>query len=226
MLPDILDIADQNGLIIKPFSQSREEVLCKCPFCHEDSKPGKKRRYYLSLNTKDQVFKCWFCGESGGVFRFISLLEGVPEEQVRQRYRKRKIVHPAERLSRNQRKLLRQHTGGKEPNWKLMRERDFAYYMRSMDLLWEQWNEFLETERQGAYLWLIIGIKNFKYQKYIERIRQREKEIEAPLLDDVLQIYSCSVRPKWTEDAERFVCNFKSVSPEPERAGVKTEDKK
>ncbi|MDU5950538.1 MAG: hypothetical protein E6Z15_26185, partial [Paenibacillus macerans] len=67
------------------------------------------------------------------MLRFISLLEGVPEEQVRQRYRKRKIVHPAERLSRNQRKLLRQHTGGKEPNWKLMRERDFAYYMRSMD---------------------------------------------------------------------------------------------
>ncbi|WP_059051386.1 hypothetical protein [Paenibacillus senegalimassiliensis] len=224
MLPDILDVADQNGLIINSFSKSREEVLCKCPFCHEDSKPGKKRRYYLSLNTKDQVFKCWFCGESGGVLRFISLLEGVPEEQVRQRYRKRKVVHPAERLSRNQRKWLRQHIGGTEPNWKQMRERDFAYYKRSLDLLWQQWNEFLEIERQGAYLWLIIGIKNCKYQKYIERIRHREREIEVPLLEDLLQIYSCAVRPKWTEDAERFVCNLKTVSPEPEKAGVKTED--
>lgn len=226
MLPDILDVADQNGLITNPFSRSRDEVLCKCPFCHEDSKPGKKRRYYLSLNTKDHVFKCWFCGESGGVFRFIALLEGVPEEQVRQRYRKRKNVHPAERLSRNQRKWLRQHTGGKEPDWRQMRERDFAYYKRSLDFLWQQWNEFLETERQGAYLWLIIGVKNCKYQKYIERIRQREKEIEAPLLDYVLQIYSCASRPKWTENAERLVCNLKSVSPEPEEAGMNMEDKK
>ncbi|MGG1880342.1 hypothetical protein ABDI30_22605 [Paenibacillus cisolokensis] len=228
MLPDIVSIAEQHGLQINPSSKTREEVSCKCPFCYEDSKPGKKRRYYLSLNSKDQVFKCWFCGESGGVLRFISLLEGVPEEQVRQRYRKRKIVHPAERLSRNQRKQLRLYMGDgiKEPDWNLMRKRDFAYYKRSLDFLWQQWSEFLETERQGAYLWLIIGITNCKYQKYIERIRQREREIEASLLDYILQIYSSASRPKWTENAERFVCNLRSVSPDPKEAGLKTEDKR
>lgn len=226
MLPDIVGVAEQHELLINPYSRSREEVTCKCPFCHEDSKPGKKRRYYLSLNSKDQVFKCWFCKESGGVLRFISLLEGVSEDQVRQRFRKRKIVHPAERLSQNQRRRLRQSIGGKEPNWSQMRERDFSYYVRSLELLWQQWNEFLQREQQEAYFWLAIGIKTFKYQKYIERIRQREREIESPLLEHALQIYSCAARPDWTEDAERFVHSLKSVSPEPVKAGMKMEDKK
>lgn len=224
MLPDIVSIAEKHGLSINPYSRSREEVTCKCPFCHEDSKPGKKRRYYLSLNSKDQVFKCWYCKESGGVFRFISLLEDVTEDQVRQRYRKRKVIHPAERLSQSQRRCLRQSTGGKEPNWSKMRERDFAYYKRSLDLLWQQWNEFLEREQQEAYSWLIIGIQSFKYQKYIERIRQREREIESPLLEHALQVYSCAARPQWAEDIERFVHRLKSVSPEPVEAGVMMED--
>ncbi|MFJ2043924.1 hypothetical protein ACIOBL_09985 [Paenibacillus taichungensis] len=222
MLPDIVAIAEQHGLQINPYSRSREEVACKCPFCHEDSKPGKKRRYYLSLNSKDQVFKCWFCKESGGVFRFISLLENIPEEKVKQRFRKRRIVHPAERLSQNQRRLLREHTGVREPNWKQMRERDFSYYLRSLDLFWDSWKEFLMKEQRDAYFQLIVGIKTCTYQNYIEKIRQREREIESPLLESVLQIYSCASRPKWTEDAERFVDQFKTkpVSPEPTKAGM------
>ncbi len=228
MKSDIVDVARQQGLQINPRTLHHEEVLCKCPFCHEDSKPQKKRRYYLSLNSRDQVFKCWFCGESGGVLRFISLLEGVPEEQIKKRYRKRKIVHPAERLSRNQRKWLRlfmDSVGVQEPDWKLMRKRDFAYYLRTMDLLWQQWQAFLEKELQDAYFWLVLGISTGRYQKFIERIRKREKEIEAPLLKHVLQIYSCSSRPKWTEEVERFVHILDHpISPEPETAGMEMEE--
>lgn len=60
----------------------------KCPFCREDAKLGKEKKFYLSLNTVDQVFKCWFCKESGGVFRLIALLEGAPEGKVIEQFRK------------------------------------------------------------------------------------------------------------------------------------------
>ncbi|MDQ0338154.1 hypothetical protein J2S00_000938 [Caldalkalibacillus uzonensis] len=109
MLPEILPNAEQHGLIINERTREKREVLAKCPFCEEDSKPGKEKKFYLSLNTQDQVFKCWFCGEAGGVFRFISLLENIPESEVIERYRGKKgkyKPHPAERLTLSQLRLL------------------------------------------------------------------------------------------------------------------------
>lgn len=199
MLPEIVEVAKKHNLVINPRTLHNEEVLCKCPFCQEDSKPGKNRKYYLSLNAQSQVFKCWFCGESGGVLRFIALLEGVPEEKVRAKYCRRR-AHPAERLTRRQRLLM----GGyeKEPDWEAMKNRDRAYYFRTMDHLWERWNEFLETERRDAYFLLILGIRFGKYREYVERIRQREKQIGASLLKETLKVYSSAVRPSWTEKVE------------------------
>lgn len=94
MLPEILEVAKKHKLIINPRTLHNEEVLCKCPFCQEDSKPGKNRKYYLSLNAQSQVFKCWFCGESGGVLRFIALLEGVPEERCAQNIAAAVLIRP------------------------------------------------------------------------------------------------------------------------------------
>lgn len=206
MLPNIVDIAEQHGLIVEASSRFRKEVKCKCPFCHEDSKPNKQRKYYLSLNSKDQVFKCWFCGEKGGVFRFISLLEHVDQKDIVQRYQKRNIIHPAEQLNRNQRHLLRQSLGGgSDPDWRRMRERDMAYYKRSLEWLWAEWNAFKEREKQQAYFWLLLGIKTRKYEKYVEHIRQREKQIEVPLLQYVCTMYSLAERPTWTNEVEQSV---------------------
>lgn len=232
MLPDIVDVAEQHKLEMNTRTRNNKEVLFKCPFCYEDSKPDKKRRYYLSLNSHYQIFKCWFCGESGGVFRFISLLEDKPEREIKQRYRKRKIshLHKAEKLTRNQKVKLAEFLGNEklqEPDWRMMRERDPSYYQRTLDLLWKEWQAFLENEKREAYFWLIHGLMYKQYQQAIARIRKREKEIESPLLDHVLQIYSCASRPKWTEDTEKFVRIFKySVSPEPVEAGMKLEDKR
>ncbi|GGI98098.1 hypothetical protein [Paenibacillus hunanensis] len=205
MLPSIVEIAEQHGLIMDSSSRNREEVKCKCPFCHEDSKPNKERRYYLSLNSKDQVFKCWFCGERGGVFRFISLLDQLPEAEVVQYYRKRKTVHPVERLTSHQRHLLRQWLGGKEPDWLKMRVRDAAYYKRSLDLLWEDWQEFVACEQQHAYFELILGIQCQKYPVYVERIQKREKQIDVNLLQYVCETYSMAQRPEWTCAIEQRV---------------------
>lgn len=212
MLPDILSIADQHALIVNNKTRHREEAECKCPFCYEDSKPQKKRRYYLSLNTKDQVFKCWFCGESGGVLRFISLLEGVAEEEVRSRFRKRKVEHPAERLTRRQRKLIGENI---EPDWATMKKRDPAYYIRTMKWMWSEWSAFVHTQLEQAYFLLLLGIRFGKYSEYIEEIKKLEKMLDTPLLKEVLNIYSSAKRPVWTERIEAFIQFEKSyVSPE------------
>lgn len=210
MFPDILSIADQHCLIINSRTRGNEEVLSKCPFCYEDDKPDKKRRYYLSLNTKDRVFRCWFCGESGGVLRFIALLEGVTEEEVRARFRKRKPSHPAERLTRRQLKLI---SNGPLTDFPAMKKRDRAYYNRTMDYIWERWNVFIKTQVQEAYFLLTLGITHGKYQEYVEEIRKLEKVIEAPLLNEVLNIYSSNKRPEWTGNIDKFV-KIRPVSPE------------
>lgn len=220
MLPEILNIAREHKLVLNNRTLNSIEVLSKCPFCGEDSKPLKRRKYYLSLNTRDQVFRCWFCGESGGVFRFIALLEGVSEESVRSRYRKRKICHPAERLTRRQRLLIGEE---KQPDWKAMKKRDKSYYLRTMDYIWSRWQAYVDTQLREAYFLLLLGIRFHKYQESIEEIRKLEKSIEAPLLDRVLSIYSSSKRPKWTESIEAFV-QLKPISPEPNgQAGKKGE---
>jgi hypothetical protein len=206
MLPKIVEVAERHGLEINSRSRGRTEVLCKCPFCQEDSKPGKNRKYYLRLNSQAQVFKCFFCNEGGGVLRFISLLDGTPESELANRYRKRKIIHPAERLTRSQRKWLAQRFGYyREPNWENMKNRDRAYYLRTLDIVWEDWQNLLQLEKQEMYFLLLIGIAVGKFSEYLELIRIREKEIGVSLLNEILNVYSRSKRPDWTEHVESFV---------------------
>lgn len=220
MLPDILSVALKHQLILNGRTLHNIEVLCKCPFCFEDSKPAKKRKYYLSLNTKDQVFKCWFCGESGGVLRFIALLEGLTEEEVRHKYRRKKKSHPAERLTRRQRKLI---GGVCEPDWEAMKKRDYAYFRRTMDHIWDQWKEYVDEKVREAYFLLLLGIRFRKYSEYIEEIRKLEQSVGTPLLNQVLHIYSSPKRPKWTESLEAFI-QLKPVSPEPNGQAGKKEN--
>ncbi|MCF6094536.1 hypothetical protein L1765_11235 [Microaerobacter geothermalis] len=219
MLPDILDIAKKHGLSFDSRSLGKKEVRTKCPFCLADIK--RRDKYYLSLNTIDQVFKCWYCGESGGVFRFISLLTKVPEHEVVQMYQrengretgKKKYkykLHPAEKLTTTQLKMLG-YLG--KPNWAELRKRDKDYYKRTRSLVLNEWNDFLQWERYEAFQLLIVGIHSFSYQKAIESIRDREREIGAPLLEKVLQVYSLSKWPEWAKEAEKFALEFCKNKP-------------
>ena len=201
MLPEILPVAEKHGLIINERTRGKREVLAKCPFCQEDSKPGKERKYYLSLNTEDQVYRCWFCGEAGGVFRFISLLENVPESEVMDRYRNKKSgykPHPAERLTRTQLKLI-----GIEfrVNWAELRKYDKPLYLKFRNEVWQRWKKFLEAEKYFAFKHLVIGIRCGGYRKAVTMIKKREQEIGTPLLEPVLKAYSMSKRPKWATEA-------------------------
>ena len=123
---------------------------------------------------------------------------------MRARFRRRR-THPAERLTRKQRLLL---GGYKDPDWEAMKKRDRKYYLRTMDRLWERWNDFLESEREEAYFLLVLGIRFGKYREYVEQIRQREKQIGASLLKEVLDVYSSAVRPAWTEKVEAQIDAF------------------
>lgn len=207
-LPNILDIAAEHNLILSPRSLNKKEISCKCPFCKEDSRAGKESRFYLSLNTEDQVFKCWFCGESGGVFRFIALLTNQHETEVIQRWKNQhqgKVKykpHPVERLTLTQLRLIGYD---KKPNWYEMRKRDSDYYKRTRNIIWQEWKGFLHKELRLAYRELIIGIRFLRYQEAIWRIQEREKKIGTDLLEHVLKIYSLSVRPSWTEWEHTFV---------------------
>ena len=104
MLPEILRVAEEYGLTFNPRYHGKKETLCKCTFCEEDAKPGKGNKFYLSLNTQDQVYKCWYCGVSGGVLDFEAKLSGLPYNEVREKYFAlmeplRKVVEiPAERI--------------------------------------------------------------------------------------------------------------------------------
>lgn len=205
MLPEILPVAERHGLKFDPKTLGKKEARAKCPFCKADSAPGKERKFYLSLNTQDQVFKCWYCGESGGVFRFISLLEGIPESDVVERYREQKgkgyKPHPAERLSLSQYRLM----GYKQkPDFVGLRKCDLRIYKRKRDECWQDWRDFVAGERRSAFQTLIVGIHDINFQKAVQKIREREKEIGAELLKPVLNIYSLSERPEWTEQAEAF----------------------
>lgn len=51
------------------------EVQCLCPF-HDDKEPS------LSVNLKKGVFKCFGCGEQGGVVKFIQLRYGLDKKDA------------------------------------------------------------------------------------------------------------------------------------------------
>lgn len=216
ILPDIVTVAQSHHLVIASGTLHKREVLCKCPFCQEDRKPGKERQYYLSLNAEKQTFKCWFCPEAGGVLRFVSLLTGTPEEQLLQQYRKRRLDHPAEGLSHRQRLLLGQAYGYvSDPDWHRMKKRDKTYYLWTLDRMWADWQQFVEEQKHEAFKEIHLGMCCGKYQDSIVRIQKQEQLIGVPLLEETLMIYSCVERPAWTEEIAHNVQSLLHAIKEP-----------
>lgn len=206
MLPNILDIADEHGLTFQPRSYGKKQTVAKCPFCLEDDQPRKRKKYYLSLNTQEQVFQCWFCKESGGVLRFMALLEGVPENEVIDRYRKKSGStyqrHPAEKLTSSQCKMMGLDA---KPDWIDIRHFDDHSYKELRELVWKAWKQFLWNEKRFAYQLLVSGIVGGTYEHTVESIRKREREIGTPLLEEMLAVYSLPERPREVNLLEAFV---------------------
>lgn len=190
MLPNILDIAVKHHLTFETRSYGKKQTLAKCPFCREDAQPHKAKKYYLSLNTEEQLFRCWYCNESGGVFRFMALLEGESEQTVTARYRAKtpkRPLHPAEKLTGSQCRFMGMDA---RPDWYEIRSFREDYYKQLLDLVWKAWRQFVTNEKRYAYQLLAMSVAMGTYDKAVQSIQKREKEIGAQLLKEVLFLYS------------------------------------
>lgn len=157
MLPSILNIAEQYGLMSDPKSYGEKESLFKCPFCEQDSLPENQTKYYLSLNTEDNVFKCWYCKESGGVLQFETLLSKKPYEEIRQKYfgKRRKNLHPAYKLSPKQLE---------EIGWQDKKRQNVRAFQVQRDQVLEDWKKY-EYEQLVKHYALFTLIAHFPIEE-------------------------------------------------------------
>jgi len=220
VLPDILAIAEKHQLKMQKRTRCRKEILFQCPFCGD-----KPKRYHLSLNREKKTFRCWLCGESGGVLRFISLLEGLPESEVRARYLSDDADrHPAERLTRRQWEMLARWLrprGRRIPDReKLMklRERNRAYVIRTLDGVWGDWLDFVDAKLEEAYFYLAVGLRYPSLlEKYAMKALRLEAEAGIPLYGRALRIaVGMEPPPPWKAEIDAFLKKYEiSVSPDP-----------
>ncbi|PIC69242.1 hypothetical protein CSV77_14420 [Sporosarcina sp. P16b] len=163
MLPEILKVAEEYGLTFNPRYHGKKETLCKCTFCEEDSKPGKGNKFYLSLNIQDQVYKCWYCGVSGGVLDFEAKLSGLAYNKVREKYfgKRKKPVHPAESLNGRQLRLI---------GWAEYKRKDRNDFKKNQESVLRDWKNY---EHEG----LVKHFALFMVIAHIENQAARQNEL-------------------------------------------------
>jgi hypothetical protein len=207
ILPDILDVAREHGVALgRQLSHRPEEIRADCPFCSDTKK-------HLYLNTEKHTFKCFRCGEKGGVIDFLSLLSGQSKTQVLEEIkeelrssspvqkRKKKKIHPARRLNTFQ---LQQIGYSHRPNWQKFFKEEPIAAKEYADAIWENWQAFVEYEKMQAMKILLLCLHAGRYQKGVEFVRERSKEIGHDLLTPCLKEYSNECPPKWVKEAKKL----------------------
>lgn len=165
MFPSILNIAEKYNLEIDTRTYGKKETFCKCPFC------GSSR---LSLNTTDDVFKCWSCRKAGGVLYFESLLSNQPFEVVREKYfgKRKKNIHPAYKLTANQLKTI---------GWQQVKRSSFSRFKESKEQVLNDWKKYKVEELIKHYaLFLLIAHypvkeKRREYYKWFLEVMKRSE---------------------------------------------------
>lgn len=199
MLPSILNIADEHQLESDAKTYGKKESYFKCPFCEQDSLPKNKDKYYLSLNTEDNVFKCWFCLESGGVLQFEALLTGRPYEDVRQKYfgERRKNTHPAYKLSPDQLRAI---------GWQDKKRHSFEAFQKSREDVLRDWKIYEQEELTKHYA-LFTLIAHFpiekerrKHYEWFMEICQQSK-VEN-LNNRIVQQWNSKKKEKWANQGK------------------------
>ena len=213
ILPNIVEVAQQFHVSLDARTLGKREVLGKCPFC-DNGHHKRTKRHYLSLNEERNVFRCWYCGEKGGVLRFLSMLSGEAEglildrlrnEHKRSNYQK----HAAEKLTTSQLKLI----GYGRINWVANREFDYELYVAYRERVWEDWQTFVEEQVKQAYKWVWLHMLKGEIHVGIARVKQLEQQLGTSLLNDVLHYFSTegieSDIDRW--DLEEFVCQVLKI---------------
>lgn len=136
-LPNILDVAEDNGVTIHPPSLKKKEVYAKCPFCLQDS--NIKKKFYLSLNVEKNIFKCWYCKIGGGVLEFESRLTGLSFQNVKEKYfgKDKKKRHYAEYLSPIQLRKI---------GWDEYKRKNRSNFLKQREEVLRDWNAYCHDE--------------------------------------------------------------------------------
>ena len=206
ILPDILDVAMEHGIHLGKTLRNRpNETRACCPFCNDN-------KFHMYLNTEKQTFKCYRCGESGGVVRFISRLTNTSEYTILEELKK--MARENNPLSRVRKPKQKTHPGIKlnifqlrqigyeyRPDWKKFFQEEPILAKQYAEAVWKKWQKFVEYEQILAMRMLLMSLYMGNYSQGVERVRSRSKEIGYDLLTPCLEEYSNRRPPKWVIDA-------------------------
>jgi hypothetical protein len=221
MLPSILEVAQQHGLQMNVrSSQSAKEIRFKCPFCGADA--HKKDKFYLSLNLNKNLFKCWSCGEGGGVLTFIALLDDKSIEEVKNELwgsnQSPRELHPAETLKPQQIRAMG-FIGyyGKE------KYKNPDYYKRTLDWIWKEWQMYSMRLKRLAYIGIVEATTTEEIHDSCKAYAEQLGVSTADLLLELTQLKFSHNKPEWAKSAEWFVAEAKKseqkISPDQRKAG-------
>lgn len=210
LLPNIIEVAERNGLIANPKTLKQKEVRYKCPFCNADA--NKSNKFFLSINEEKNVFKCWYCKEAGGVLKFVSLLEGKSEqdliEEIRLKSGSTYKKHPAERLTKSQLKLI----GYLNVDWVKNREFDYQLYRSFREKVWTEWKNYTRERRQFAYQMLVVGLCSGTLKESVESAKKIEKQIGENFLDQLLKLLFKESKGENVFQVEKRACEMAGLS--------------
>lgn len=189
MLPSIVNVAQEYGLRYDPKTLTKKEVRFQCPFCN--SRSGK---YHLSLNKESDLFKCWKCGESGGVLKFEALLTNKSHEEVRRKYfgKRERKVHPAYKLTPQQLQKI---------GWENMKQEDFQNFIESKDKVYSDWKRYVYKE-QVKYYALLTLIAHYPIREYQQHLfawlSEMAQQSEVPKMwDRLMSEWNSERKQKW-----------------------------
>lgn len=148
MLPNIVNVAEENGLILNPRTVHKREVFAKCPFCLGDANVSNK--YKLSLNSEKNVYKCWLCKVSGGVLDLESRLTGKSFEEVREKYfgQSKRKRHYAENLTPIQLKKI---------GWHEFKRANYNDFLKKRDAILHDWNAYCFEEKKKHFALFMVA---------------------------------------------------------------------
>lgn len=178
-LPSIVEVAEKHGLTVDSKTLNHKEVRAVCPFCDNTHK------HHLSLNQKDNVYKCWCCQASGGVLKFEANLTGKSFAEVKEQYfqpSKANVRHPVQQLSMEQLDVI---------GYGDVKRMSYKTFMHMKEGIYHKWNVHVFKTRQRAFARLVVGMETDEYETAIRLIDRQAQNMQVPtLVQDVLSEYS------------------------------------
>lgn len=142
MLPNILDVATQYGLVIS--EQIKDgQVRVSCP-----NRKGEQNT--CLLNSVKNVFYCECCKTGGGVLKFECLLSGLNTQEVRGKYfSSSKKRYGAATLTTQQLGMI---------GWEHLKASDVAFYRKHHKQVWQEWLEYRNERLEKMYALFLIMV--------------------------------------------------------------------